>query len=97
MKSIFKYELVVTDEFNLLIPSGAEFLSVQVQNNKPCLWALVEPRNELRHYRFRCFGTGQGIDQSGLKYLGTTQAVGGSFAWHFFVDSLASSGEEARR
>lgn len=97
MKSIYKYELVVSDEFKLLIPSGAKFLSVQVQNNKPCLWALVEPRNELKHYRFRCFGTGHNIDEPGLKYLGTTQAVHGTFVWHFFVDSFASPNGEAKQ
>ena len=42
-KTIWKYELKIDDLQNVIMPIGAEILSVQMQNETPCLWALVNP------------------------------------------------------
>lgn len=44
MKRIFKYQLEITDRQTILLPHDAEILSVQVQNQKPCLWAKVDEK-----------------------------------------------------
>lgn len=43
---IYKYELQVTDNQNIMLPIGSKILTVQNQNEKACLWALVDPNNE---------------------------------------------------
>lgn len=89
-KTIWKFELAIDNKNIISMPKGAEILSVQLQNNKPCIWALVnpdEPDKEERH--FEMFGTGHpvpcdmGVDR---KFLGTLQPVEMyvSFAFHVF-------------
>jgi len=45
-KSIWKYQLEVTDNQIVKMPKDAEILSVQTQNEEVCLWALVIPNND---------------------------------------------------
>ena len=40
---IFKYGLAVRDDVRIALPRGARILCVQVQDVRPCLWALVDP------------------------------------------------------
>lgn len=46
MKTIYKYPLDVTDRQVIAMPEDAEILTVQVQNGKPMLWAVVDPNKE---------------------------------------------------
>jgi hypothetical protein len=41
--TIWKFELEVTDLQEVVMPSGAEILSVGNQDGKLCLWAMVSP------------------------------------------------------
>jgi len=57
MKTIWKYTLSPDDsEFEM--PKDAVVLSVQVQNNEPQLWVLVDPDAEKEKRTFRIYGTG---------------------------------------
>jgi hypothetical protein len=87
-KSIYKYPLEVTDRNILHLPKDAEILCVQNQLEQPCLWALVNPMEEIIEERlFETFGTGHpvwcdmGIER---KYIGTYQMSGGSLVFHVF-------------
>lgn len=87
MKRIFKYALKMgITELNM--PLGSEVLTVQTQNNKPMLWALVDDDPMTRSCRARIglFATGSalpvGID--GGDYIGTVQLDGGEFVLHAF-------------
>jgi len=85
-KLIYKFELKVLDVIEVTIPIGAKILSLQVQNNIPCLWALVDEgvRSEVR--TFKTFGTGQYIfdkEISCKKYIGTYQLQKG-LVFHLF-------------
>lgn len=84
--NIFKYPLETEGQQFISLPKGAEVLTVQVQNSKPCIWALVNPEliTELRE--FRVFGTGHPIDcsRAELKYIGTYQLLEGRFIGHLF-------------
>lgn len=91
MRTIWKYELPIADEFTIEMPAGAKVLCVQVQRRIPwpipCLWAEVDTTREPVLFRFRLFGTGHdlpvGVPGSG--YVGTFQTNEGAFVWHLYL------------
>lgn len=59
---IYKYPIKVTDRQDVIIPLNAKILSLQVQENIPCIWALVDPEEkETRTVNLETFGTGHPI------------------------------------
>ena len=86
MKKIFKYTLKIDDEQEILMPFGAEILTVQVQNYQPQIWAIVNPDDiqpEVR--KIRMIGTGHPIEQDFTgKYIGTFQLYSGVIIFHVF-------------
>ena len=86
MKTIWKFQLEITDNQSVSIPSGYELLAVQTQNETPCLWALVNPKNKEENLKIRIIGTGHPIEKSfNGKYLGTFQVFGGGGIFHVFI------------
>ena len=95
MEKIFKYELQITDEQNIAMPSGSRILSVQEQSGNLCLWAVVEKKNTCRDRKIMIFGTGNPLPEGlrGFSYdapsgytadfIGTVQASNG-LVWHVF-------------
>lgn len=83
-RTIYKYAISVVDESQVLLPEGAEILSVGPGSNAYHLlvWALVdadappEPRN------FRIVGTGHPVEEDSIQYVATVQAP--PFVWHVF-------------
>lgn len=88
MRKIFKYPLSVSDHQEIQVPAGGEFISVQVQNDVMCLWALVDEDKVQEAREIRVIGTGHPIyDDSGkLDYIGTVQTMNGQLIWHIFED-----------
>lgn len=85
MKTIWKYELETLDLFGLDMPCGAEVLTVQMQNGKPCLWVLVDPSKYKENRTFAIHGTGHGVSNAeNKKYIGTYQLMGGELVFHLF-------------
>jgi len=84
MKKIFKYKLMITGLQTVVMPKDAEILSVQVQYNDICIWALVDPKNELIERGFNIFGTGHEIPETVGKYIGTFQIDDGRLVFHLF-------------
>ena len=71
----------------LAMPKDAEILCIQLQNDVPCIWALVDPENENKNRKFRIYGTGHPIEisyNSEHHYIGTFQMANGSLIWHCF-------------
>lgn len=66
------------------MPIGAELLTVQMQGNQPCLWALVNPDCGPEKRAISIFGTGHRVNESTGKYLGTFQVSGGALIFHAF-------------
>lgn len=86
-KVIWKYILEITDSQELIMPKGACVLTVQTQNNTPCLWALVNPNAEKESRIFETFGTGHPIccaTDMHRNYIGTYQTHGDSLVFHVF-------------
>ncbi len=84
MKAIWKYAMnpVTTIE----APEGGIVLAVQVQDNQPQIWMLVDPGKALETRVFKSFGTGSEFDDSGLVYVGTFQINGGTLVFHAFEE-----------
>ena len=71
---IFKYPLKIEDEQIIKIPLGYRILTVQVKDNVPCLWALVD--DEEKHIiscEIKTVGTGCSLDVNTWWYIGTYQ------------------------
>lgn len=98
MKAIYKYPLdrnsseVAAHEdkktvvvFNISIPRWSEILTIQMQNETPCIWALVDQESpEKREAQIEVYGTGWDIPEPrGLRYIGTFQ-VHGMLVFHAF-------------
>jgi len=85
-KTIWKYELKIEGLQNIIMPIGAKILSVQIQNETPCLWALVNPEEKDTDARnIETFGTGHTVCyDSGVTrdFIGTYQTRG--LVFHVF-------------
>ncbi len=84
--TIWKFPLPAPDDVvTLMMPRGAVVLSVQVQHETPCVWALVDPEAPKVPRRFRWAGTGHPLDLRGFwKFVGTFQLHGGDLVFHLF-------------
>lgn len=83
MRTIWKYELTPSSYFTM--PAGAMILDVQVQYDKPCMWALVDTDQATYQQRhFVIYGTGHVITHDDMVYIGTFQLDHGSLVFHVF-------------
>jgi len=79
MKRIYKYKL----ENSVEMPIGAKILSIQMQNNRPYIWALVDTDVECEFRHFEIIGTGHNFPEAdNFTYINTFQD--GPFVWHIF-------------
>lgn len=83
MKVVYKYPLQVLDDQVIRMPLDAQICSIQVQNNIPTLWAVVDDNLAEINFNIITIGTGQYFKPDGLIYLGTYQLVG--FVGHVFL------------
>lgn len=49
---IWKFKFPINDNVCIDMPIGAEILTVQTQNNTPCIWAIVNPTKPRVAHRF---------------------------------------------
>lgn len=86
---IWKYELEIESRQVVMMPAGAEILSVQQQDDKLQMWAIVEPEAAKERRRFEVVGTGNtmpDLSSEGLArlHLATVQTCSGLLVWHVF-------------
>jgi len=95
MQTIYKYPLSVNDKQDVHLPVNAVILTVQSQKGIPCLWALVNPKQEYKEVRtFHTFGTGHPFEipldadynPLSLVYIGTYQISNGDLIFHLFEE-----------
>ena len=84
MKTIYKYEVPIEDEFYIGIPLGADILCIQSQNNKAFIWVLIDTELKKVSRGFIMVGTGHKIDADISRYVGTFQIFNSSFVGHLF-------------
>ena len=83
MRSVWKFPLHMTDLQYVDMPMGAEILTVQMQGEQCCLWALCEPENVMRPREILIHGTGHPVGDIG-RYIGSVQMMGGALVFHVF-------------
>lgn len=84
-KTIHKYKLKMKDMQEITMPVNADILCVQTQFEKPCIWALINPKLKGVEDRcFRIYGTGHTINYTNLKYIGTFQLSVGNYVFHLY-------------
>ncbi len=83
---IFKYHFLVEGEVVISMPKGAHILTVQVQHDWPCIFAIVDPEKQFESRTFRIFGTGHEMDINipYSNYIGTFHLLNGDFIGHLF-------------
>jgi hypothetical protein len=81
--TIWKFELEVTDLQEVVMPSGAEILSVGNQDGKLCLWAMVSPTAT---QDIEIIGTGNTIPHtpSYVERVLIGTVIMPPFVWHVF-------------
>ena len=95
-KKIYKYKLQITDYQEIEVPIGYQILSLDVQDNMPHIWILIDPlQEEKMKLKFSFYATGQDIDCGNMKYIdyiGTVHLCNGSLVYHcFFNGGLQST------
>ena len=90
MKTIHKYELEITDEQSVAMPSMRQILSVGTQHGRVYVWALVDTDYAEAPVRFRIIGTGNpaGEEPNKDSFLGTVITDEGKLVWHIFTEWL---------
>lgn len=75
MKTIYKYQLPANVN-KLMIPQGGVVLTIQLQDDVPTIWVLVDPASLEKERIFQLIGTGHKIEikaDAHLAYIGTVQ------------------------
>jgi len=83
MKTITKFNLSL-GKSEMLIPTGATFLTVETIANTVTLFALVDPTVEHKQTKFLVTPTGEKFNETGLRFIGTTLLQ--DTIWHVFVN-----------
>lgn len=85
MMTIWKYRWDrSSDVATFHMPPDSEVLCAREQGEDICIWACVNPNNELRvARRFRICGTGHSVTIDD-RYVGTAMLSGGALVFHVF-------------
>lgn len=66
------------------MPAEAEILSVQMQHDRPVIWALVDPKHYTEGRTLFMRGTGHSVGPEVGRFVGTFQMQGGGLVFHLF-------------
>lgn len=84
MRKIFKYHARV-GHFSVKMPTGAEVLSIQVQDGNFVMWARVDESEPPTTRRFALIETGLDLEHAARwNYIGTIQDD--QFVWHLLAE-----------
>lgn len=81
---IFKYTLDVVDTQAVAMPIGAKILTVQLQKERVCLWAVCDEAAGFEFRKIAIFGTGHSMPDIPMKYISTFQMYDGDLIFHAF-------------
>jgi hypothetical protein len=88
MKKIFKYQIDRPDNLMHVFPiemhAGAMVVSAKLQNNKICIWALVDTDCEMVKRTILVAGTSQQIPLQYTKGYFIDSVLQDDFVWHIF-------------
>ena len=83
-KQIWKFDLIVSPYFKVEMPKGSVFVSVQSQNNRGVMWAIVNTEAEKETRTFSRYGNGHSMPSDGINYSGRYKEKdnGVDLVWH---------------
>jgi hypothetical protein len=94
VSAIWKFPLRVDDVQVIDVPLGARPLTVRVQGDEVCLWALVELEHPPAKMTVRIAGTGHvRTDLLASEYVDTFYLDGGALVFHVFASDSWPVGE----
>lgn len=89
MKTIYKYQLEITDHQSLEIEGFNGFLKVADQNGNLCLWCLVNKEDKsIYTAEIKIVGTGNQITELDKIHQGSyfdSVLMGNGLVWHVFL------------
>lgn len=88
-RSIWKYEVPITDHFSVPMQRGAHVLTAQMQRDTLVLWAEVDVQVDTEPRHFYVIGTGRPLP---LKVLYVSTVQDGQFVWHIYEDISGTQG-----
>ena len=84
MRTIWKFPIPIIDEIEVLMPAGAEVLSVGNQQEAAQVWAAVDDEMPTNHRHFKLRGTGHPLTGDEGRFVGSFQLAGGRLVFHLF-------------
>lgn len=77
------------DSQTIAMPKDAKILTVQLQDGKPCIWAMVNPEQPEVKRTIATYGTGHEVKSPNkLTYIGAYQLRNGALVYHVFEQSV---------
>lgn len=88
MKTIYRYQIPITDRPTLSMPAGAHILPAPPGERNDGsdieIWAEVDTTRPLEPRGFTIVGTGNPMPDEHGAFVGTVVTHGGQFVWHIF-------------
>ena len=83
---IWKFKLAIRFTQSIMVPKGSTILSLAVQKDDLCIWALVDPDAGSECRTIQIFGTNEKIKDPlvGTKRLFIGTVIMSYFVWHVF-------------
>lgn len=87
MKTVWKYDLPHGSTVTIEMPKGAKVLSVLVRDDRPVVYAKIDPDKPKVRRAFTVFATGDRLEEHGLSdYVASFQVK--AMVYHVWVDRL---------
>ena len=85
IRQVWKFPLALRYQQAVSMPRGARILTVQMQEEALCLWALCNIQSEPRSRVIAILATGESAPgMCDLKYISSFQQRGGEYVFHAF-------------
>ena len=83
MLTVHKFPIPIADYSTIDMPERAKILSVDIQYDKPMMWALVDTTAPFEQRHFRFAGTGHAL-QENVVFIGSLHMYNGALIFHVF-------------
>ncbi len=94
MKKVYKYPLGIKSSASIVMLKNTEILKLDLQNNQPCIWAIVDiNQTEMKARTFRTYGTGQALEAHPGEYIDSYQVDDGKLVFHVFETTEEAKSE----
>ena len=73
MRSVLEFPIAIVAKQIIVMPAGARVIALDVKNDRPFMWALIDPSAPVVERTFVTFATGQQFDEREIacNYRGT--------------------------